>query len=180
MIIHTKSQSGNGDYDIIATELGFRCSCPEFIFREVKCKHIHAVEVSFALRKKVESQVIIPAINYQNCPRCKSDNIVKHGVRHNKSGNHQRFTCNDCGKWFAFNLGFERVHTSPQVITSAMQLYFTGESLRNVRRLLELQGVKISHMSVYKWIQKYVNLMNNYLEQIKPNVSDVWRTGTCI
>jgi uncharacterized Zn finger protein len=74
-----KSQSGNGEYDVISTELGFRCSCPDHIYRGVKCKHIIAVEISFSLRKKVEeeSQVIIPAINIQNCPRCQSDNIIK-------------------------------------------------------------------------------------------------------
>jgi transposase-like protein len=31
-------------------------------------------------------------------------------------------------------------------------------------------------MAVYKWIGKYVTLMEKYLEQIKPNVSGVWRT----
>jgi len=28
---------------------------------------------------------------------------------------------------------------------------------------------------VYKWIGKYVNLMQKYLDQIKPKVSDTWR-----
>jgi transposase-like protein len=31
-------------------------------------------------------------------------------------------------------------------------------------------------MAVYKWINKYVTLMEKYLEQIKPNVSDICRT----
>jgi transposase-like protein len=64
---------------------------------------------------------------------------------------------------------------SPQAITSAMQLYFTGESLRNVQRFLRLQGVRVSHVAVYKWIRKYVALMQKYLDQITPQVSDVWR-----
>jgi transposase-like protein len=64
---------------------------------------------------------------------------------------------------------------SPQIITSAMQLYFTGESLRNVQKFLRLQGVNVSHVAVYKWIQKYVSLMEKYLDQIKPQVSDTWR-----
>lgn len=68
------------------------------------------------------------------------------------------------------------MRASPQVITSAMQLYFTGESLRNVQKFLRLQGVNISHVAVYKWINKYVGLMQEYLEKIKPNVSDTWRT----
>jgi transposase-like protein len=64
---------------------------------------------------------------------------------------------------------------SPQIITSAMQLYFTGESLRNVQKFLRLQGVNVSHVAVYKWIHKYVDLMEKYLDQIKPQVSDTWR-----
>lgn len=68
------------------------------------------------------------------------------------------------------------MHATPQVITSEMQLYFTGESFRNVQKFLRLQGVNVSHMGVYKWINKYVGLIEKYLEQIKPNVSDVWRT----
>jgi len=67
------------------------------------------------------------------------------------------------------------MRASPQIITSAMQLYFTGESLRNVQKFLRLQGVNISHVAVYKWINKYVALMQKYLEQIKPNVSNTWR-----
>jgi transposase-like protein len=73
------------------------------------------------------------------------------------------------------NLGFERMKASPQIITSAMQLYFTGESLRNVQKFLRLQGVVVSHVAVYKWIRKYVRLMEKYLEQIKPQVSETWR-----
>ena len=55
-----------------------------------------------------------------------------------------------------------------------MQLYFTGESLRNVQKFLELQGVKITHVSIYNWITKYVSLMKIYLEKITPNVADAW------
>jgi transposase-like protein len=65
---------------------------------------------------------------------------------------------------------------SPQIITSALQLYFTGESLRNTQKFLELQGVKITHKTVWNWIKKYTNLMEKYLEQITPQVSDKWRT----
>lgn len=64
----------------------------------------------------------------------------------------------------------------PQMITGAMQLYFSGESLRNVQRFIKLQGYKANHMTVYRWIKKYVGLMQRYLEKITPNVSDTWRT----
>jgi len=170
-----KSQNGNGSYLVLKGDSEWLCRCPDFQYRGLKCKHIWAVEISLALREKVASQTIIEPINFQVCPTCHSDLIVKHGVRHNGHGDIQRFRCKNCGRWFVVNLGFERMKASPQAITSAMQLYFTGESLRNVQRFLRLQGVKVSHVAIYKWIKKYTNLMRNYLDQITPNVSDTWR-----
>jgi putative transposase len=69
----------------------------------------------------------------------------------NKYGDIQRYTCNDCFKRFTIILGFERMHATPKVITSAIQLYFTGKSFRNVQKFLKLQGVNVSHFGVYKW-----------------------------
>ena len=65
---------------------------------------------------------------------------------------------------------------NPKAITTAMQLYFSGESLRNTMRALELVGTKVSHQTVYNWITKYTELMQTYLNRITPQVSDVWRT----
>jgi hypothetical protein len=76
------SQSGNGSYIIHLTELGWVCSCPDHLYRGIKCKHIYAVELSFAIRKQVEITKIEPVVN-QCCIFCKSFNIVKYGVRHN-------------------------------------------------------------------------------------------------
>ena len=64
---------------------------------------------------------------------------------------------------------------NPQAITSAMQLYFSGESLRNTMESLKLLGVEVSHQTVLNWIKKYVSLMKDYTEKITPNVSDTWR-----
>jgi transposase-like protein len=64
---------------------------------------------------------------------------------------------------------------NPQGITTAMQLYFSGESLRNTARSLRLLGVQVSHQTVYNWIDKYTALMQKYLDKITPQVSDTWR-----
>ncbi len=174
-LYHVLSQNGNGKYDVRETESGWICSCPDHVFRNVKCKHLYACEYSRALRQQVESCIVIQPVNTQACPSCMSEQIVKHGLRRNKYGVIQRYVCKNCKRWFVFNLGFERMKASPQTITSAMQLYFTGESLRNVQKFLGLQGVQVSHVAVYKWIRKYVSLMEKYLDQIRPKVSDTWR-----
>ncbi|MFZ2412522.1 MAG: DDE-type integrase/transposase/recombinase [Candidatus Methanoperedens sp.] len=170
-----KSQSSDSLYDVVSTEIGWKCSCPDHTSRGVKCKHIFAVEFSFNLRKQIEKIRIEPIDNSSSCIYCHSTNIKKSGIRHNKYGDIQRFFCNDCQTRFTINQGFEGMKSSPQIITSAMQLYFSGESLRNVAKSLKVMGIQISHVAVYKWIEKYTLLMKQYLEKIKPNVSDTWR-----
>lgn len=169
------SQSGNGTYEVLKTSIGWMCSCPDHIYRHVKCKHIYAVEFSLALKKRVASKRIAPISNVSSCIYCGSDNIVKDGVRHNKHDDIQKFYCQNCQKYFSFNVGFERMKHNPQAITTAMQLYFSGESLRNTMKSLRLLGVKVSHQTVYNWIKKYIGLMERYLDKLKPDVSDTWR-----
>lgn len=170
-----KSQSGKGEYEVRATERGWLCSCPDSTFREAKCKHIFAVEFSKRLRTEIELGVLAPFSTTDACIYCGSKHVVKDGQRHNKSGDIQKFNCLDCKRYFTVNIGFEGMKHSPQAITSAMQLYFTGASLRNVQKFLRLQGVEVSHVSVLNWIRKYVGLMERYLDDITPQVSDVWR-----
>ena len=171
-----KSQSGNGKYQVVSTEAGWYCSCPDAITRVIKCKHIFAVELSLEIRRRIESAKRIVPLDYQACLSCGSKSIVKHGLLHNKSGDLQRYSCKECGKRFTLNLGFEGMRATPKAITGAMQLYFTGESLRNVQKFLRMQGVKVSHVTIYRWIGKYVGIMERYLKDFTPNVSDTWRT----
>ena len=171
------SQSADFEYDVVKGEMGWLCSCPDAMFRQMRCKHIIAVNLSFILRTVVAKEpLVIQAVSVKNCPACTSENIVKHGIRRNKAGAIQRWSCKDCGKWFVINLGFERMRATPQAITGAMQLYFTGESFRGVRDFLKLQGVNVSHVTIYGWIRKYVKLMEGYLDKLTPRVSDTWRT----
>jgi transposase-like protein len=175
------SQNGHGMYDVIQRENGsWICDCLDFHYRAaelhqiVRCKHIWAVEFSLRIREKVKENVIEP-VSITSCLFCQSMNLKKFGLRHNKYGDIQRFLCADCHRTFSVNLGFERMKHNPQAITTAMQLYFSGESLRNTSRSLRLLGTEVSHQTVYNWIEKYTTLMEKYLDKITPQVSDTWR-----
>jgi transposase-like protein len=170
-----RSQTNHGEYCVIRVNDEWKCNCPDHVYRGVKCKHVFAVEFSSQIRKEVQIRRIEPETNVQACRFCGSDQIVHAGIRYNRNGDLQKYLCRSCGHYFTINLGFEKMRATPQIITSAMQLYFTGESLRNVQKFLALQGVKISHVAILKWIRKYVRLMESYLEKIRPNVSDTWR-----
>jgi len=170
------SQSTDKIYDIISTEVGWSCTCPDHRFRNSCCKHIHAVEISVRLRKQVRDDVVVSEVKTDSCRRCKSENVKKAGVRRNRSGSIQMFKCKDCNAKFSINLGFERMRATPEQITMAMNLYFNGESSRKTAQSLLLTGVKVSHVTVQAWNRKYVELMDRYLEQITPQVGENWRT----
>jgi len=140
----------------------------------VKCKHIWAVEFSAKLREVVKPRVI-ELIDVNACIYCKSDRLIKWGIRHNKYGDIQKFSCKACGRYFTVKSRVRADEHDLQGITAAMQLYFSGESLRNTAKSLRLIGVQVSHKTVYCWIQKYVSLMEKYPAQIQPQVSDTWR-----
>ena len=174
---HVHSQTTKRDYDVIKTDSYWHCTCPDHKFRHVCCKHIHAVEYSIKLREEVRenNKVTMNPITVKDCSFCHSQNIKKYGIRKNKSGDIQKFLCAVCHKTFSINPGFEKMKSSPETITNALQLYFTGESLRNVQKFLKLQGVTVSHKTIYKWIVKYTRLMKEHLNKITPQVGDAWR-----
>jgi len=174
-LYHVKSQSGPGYYNVAITEIGWKCNCPDHTTRGVECKHIIAAKLSAAIRDQVKANVILEPITVTNCPTCGSENLKKAGIRHNKCGNIQRHMCIDCGKIFSINLGFERMKHNPKAVTAAMQLYFSGESLRNTQRSLKLIGTTVSHQTISNWISKYTSLMKNYVESLHPNVGSTWR-----
>jgi len=172
-----KSQTVNKTYNVIQTSSGWSCGCPDHRYRHICCKHIHAVEFSIKIREEIKQKntITISPVSISECLYCKSDNITKDGLRHNKYGDIQKFYCKNCNKYFTINLGFEKMKHDPRGITTAMQLYFSGESLRNVARSLKLLGMDVTHQTIYNWIKKYTNLMQKYLEKIVPQVGDTWR-----
>ena len=175
------SQHGDWFYTVTPIESGWSCSCPDFIQRGVlSCKHIFAVQFSRNIRETVQTErqkreVVIEQFNATVCLSCGSPSLKRFGLRHNVSGDIQRFRCLACSKTFSVNIGFEKMKHNPKAITSAMQLYFNGESLRNVAESLALIGSKVSHQTIYNWIRKYTGLMGRYIEKMAPNASDTWR-----
>ena len=114
----------------IKTLKSWICSCPDYLYRNAICKHIFAVQISFNLRQEVKkTSLVLEPISVSKCQFCGSDKIKALCLRHNKSGDIQRFICADCQRTFSFNIAFEKMKHNPKAITSAMQLYFSGRIL---------------------------------------------------
>jgi transposase-like protein len=72
-------------------------------------------------------------------------------------------------------LYFERIKADPKVICVTLDLYFKGISLRKIsNHLKQFYELDIHFTTVFNWIKKYVIIMDEYVRQFKPNLSDIW------
>lgn len=157
------------------------CDCPDHTYRNVTCKHIHAVVFSKLLRKRVYHDTFQTPIN-QNilseaaklgkifCQKCGSENYKKHGIRDNKhADDNQRYYCKDCKHTFIVNPAFENSKESAKVITAAIDLYFKGVSLRKASdHIKQLYGVDVNFGSICRWIRKFNRVVQPYVDSFVP------------
>jgi len=177
-----KSQSGNGSYLVVREGMDWTCECPDFVNRQVACKHIYCCFFSLNFREEVTSKNLNLALEITSpdeaqCTNCGSSHIQKWGWKHRSDGTKvQRFKCMSCShRWNAKVQGFENMRANPHAITVALDLYFKGVSLRKiVDHLKQFEHVNVSHVAVLKWIQKYVAVMRDYVDAMKPELSRVF------
>jgi len=174
------SQTGNGTYTVNVFQRHWKCTCPDFELRGIPCKHINAVKIWKNLKEKfeqlhlkVKQHITIKDSEIQECKFCHSTNVIKYGRKNNK----QNYLCKDCKRNFVDNIDFENMKYNPKVIALTLDLYFRGLSLRKIsQHLKEFYNLEITHMSIYNWIEKYVGIMNQYVNTIQPEIGDVWHT----
>lgn len=188
-----KSQSQDDKWYFVTKQYGsnkgegrtadWNCDCPDFTYRHLTCKHIHAVIFSKLLGKKVYQDVLLHSPVNQDfienakradqimCPRCGGNNYQKFGIRHNKKNEPlQRYKCNDCDRKFIFNPGFEYAKASAKVITASIDLYFKGVSLRKIEDHIKQHYTgPISDSAVCHWIHKFERAVQPYVDSFAPD-----------
>ena len=84
------------------------------------------------------------------CPFCKSNKILKQGVRYNATGKKQKFQCKDCDKWFVKKDGFERMRHKKKDIVRAIHLhskkYSLAETVDQVPSVCQLPPALIAYL----------------------------------
>ena len=90
------------------------------------------------------------------CRFCDSTNFERNGHRYNKKGLYQRYVCNECNRSFIVDNGFLHKGFKDKIITSCLDLYFNGLSLRKIsNHLYGCYNIKVSYVTIYKWIVEY-------------------------
>jgi len=82
-----KSQTTKTVYAVVCTGDKWSCTCPDHVYREITCKHIHAVQSAL-----YDSRPLI-----ETCTSCQSGMTVRKGRR----GAMQRHKCKKCNRYFS-------------------------------------------------------------------------------
>jgi transposase-like protein len=105
------------------------------------------------------------------CKYCGSDKVVKDG----SAKGEPILKCKACGHRFTYGSDFPRMRTQARIISSSIDLYFEGLSVRKIQtQIKKLFGVDVSQMAVWKWIMKYSTLVSEYVEKLNPQLAGIY------
>jgi transposase-like protein len=152
------------------------CTCPDFVNRvgEIDlCKHIYAVKFWIAVRVELQEQPKpkVFAEDALQCAKCGSIKVIRFGVKRGK----QAFKCNDCGHRFTEQKLLRGSRYSLEMVSLTLDLYFSGTSLRKATRILNNHfGTRMGSSTIYRWIQRFVPQISEYVNGLTPELSDTW------
>jgi len=149
------------------------CNCPDFTYRHINCKHIYATKFWITLKTYIQNEPK-PKIFTSDaipCSRCGSIRVMKYG----HSSNKQVFKCRDCGKKFREESLIKKARYDPEIITVTLDLYFKGISLRKISdHLKQFYGIEVPFQTVWKWLDRYIKIMDSYVKTLVPQLSGKW------
>jgi len=109
------------------------------------------------------------------CPKCKSKEIIKRGlIKTENRESTQRYGCKSCNNRFVLDNPFYGMKNHQLMITQCTDLYYSGMSFRKIADHLKRFFPKnVHHSTIYRWIMKYVPIMENFTD--KQNVKASWQ-----
>lgn len=106
------------------------------------------------------------------CKYCQSENTIKYG----KYKGIQLYYCKDCHSKFKGDDTLFHMKTPANQVSSALNLYYEGLSVKAIRRNLKQEhGNMPSTATIYEWIQKFTQFAIDSVKDNKPEkVGNLW------
>jgi putative transposase len=105
------------------------------------------------------------------CKYCGSKNLWLYGKYKGK----QLFFCRDCKRKFTGNFALPKMRSPVSWVGDALQSYFSGMSLNEVKQNMEQQyHYSPSTSTIYRWLDRFIKQARYKVRDIRPNVGDVW------
>ncbi len=168
-----KSETTSKKYEVSWKDKAWTCTCKDYMRFKRKCKHIFAVLYFLTFREVV---VGAHAQGRPSCPKCgMNDEVIRRGYAYERCGRVPRFYCKRCNHRFNYRSGLEGRRGEALAIILSLDLYYRGLSLRQVsQHLKSVYGISVSHTTIYNWIKRYVELVDQYLSRFKAHTSERW------
>jgi len=111
----------------------------------------------------------VVTITSVTCKNCGSNAVVKFGTY---KGN-QRYYCKVCHRKFKADSGLFHMKTQSEQVSSALMMYYSGSSVKDIRTFLKQQyGSEPSKSTLFGWIDKYSNEAVKIANQYHPKISN--------
>jgi len=112
-----------------------------------------------------------------NCKYCQSDNVIKYG----KYKAVQYYYCKDCKHKFTSLDTIPKMQYSTSKIASALNMYYEGMSLKEIRRnIIQQHNDYISDATIYNWVRRFSKLAIMEAGKYKPDVGRLWVADECM
>ncbi|MFC2005089.1 DDE-type integrase/transposase/recombinase [Chloroflexota bacterium] len=105
------------------------------------------------------------------CPHCESIGVMKYGTYKGV----QRYFCKVCQRKFKADDTLFHMKTDTNLVSSALNMYYEGMSVKEVRRhLLQEHNHAPSTATIYEWVMKFTQYATDSIKDTKPKVGDIW------
>lgn len=106
-----------------------------------------------------------------NCKYCQSTKVIKYG----KHKSVQYYYCKSCKRKFAHNDAIPKMQHSTFKIASALNMYYEGMSLNEIRRnCIQQYSDYLSDVTIFNWVKRFSKLAILAARRYKPNVGGIW------
>jgi len=181
-VYEIRSQSGSGFYRLTKRNTGYECTCPDYVNRHEEfgdCKHVNALRLWLKAKEQTEKSDIFEVpktvLTFEHCRFCNSVDLLRWGYRKTRQGKKSVFKCRTCGRRFVVDEGFLKSRYDPKIVTLCLDMYFKGASYRKItQHVAQFYGIKVSQVTVLKWVRKFSELLDTYTTKLQPELSGVW------
>ena len=157
----------------------YSCECPDFLSRCKGKGYTASIYNAIILFNKLKNKVEMDDFQVEDitdekvCPKCKSENIIKRGIRKNKSGTKQRYKCHNCWCLLSF-LTLQRGSRVMLVWSALLWICITRAiRLRDIQdTIYQSFGLKLHHETIRRWNNRFMGKINNYVSTLKPQTSE--------
>ncbi len=105
------------------------------------------------------------------CKRCYGEDTYKVG----KKNDIQYYRCNNCKRKFADNNAYPNMRYHKDYNINALTFYYNGMSCNKIAHTFnDMNGLDMPKSTIWRWIIKYSEKVNNFVMFFEPYLSDVW------